>query len=286
MKKRWNKPKSKYLLKYMDLYKFLDFISNRRLYFSPLSKLDDLLEGASESDAVLFKDAHRTASTLASERNPGLAPSVYDEYGVELLNKQFQLEKYQKLFCVSCFYELGVESDAMWNLYTSNRGIALRFDSLSLYNLIENYFNQYLFGSYYFSADSVEYKPLRNLEVYDSEGKIKQLDAQNSVFWKDVSFRGEEEYRFMLAKKNSEVDDPFIKIDNWSTIDFRVICAPNMDDWQIELIRQLVKEKIGEGVPVDKSDIVTRKILARYRLNYLDKIIEKQGGYTLDESDS
>lgn len=272
-----NPPDKKFLWKYMDLIKFIHMMSEEILYFTSLDKFDDVLEGTSEEAALMIKTTREIADIPREQRKLNIPENFYTEHGFGVLNIHERLKHFQKEFFVNCFYSSDTESEAMWNLYTGLQGVAIRFDAIKLFDYIKNYHEKKLKDRYTFGAGRMDYKNLCDLDFYDEKGTIIEPTTNMSPFSKNEIFEHENEYRFILCKLDENSEKPVVKIEDWNLLGISVFACPDMDEWKIDLIEKLIIKYIGKSLKIKKSDILTKKTLARYKEDYLSTIFRKYG---------
>jgi len=270
-------PRNKYLWKYLDLYKFIQLIRSKELFFNSLNSFDDILEGISEDDAAgVLLDAY-SANTAIVERNPEIPKDVYNDIGCNIVHWHEKQKLFQKVHFVSCFYNSNYESAAMWNLYSGIQGIAIRFKAKELYEYIHEYYKVHLNEDYSFSAKNLTYKDLLNLSPYDKNGEIANLSKLKSVFQKDKLYRHEQEYRFVFKTKNepSNPIEPVVNLINFDFSNIGIFVPPHIEDWKFKLIKDLLSD-YHMSISFSKSRILTQKELMKYRNIYLDTLLEKK----------
>jgi hypothetical protein len=266
-------PSEKYLWKFLDLFKFISFPKTREVFFSRLDTFEDDLELCSENLAFEISMDLRTAEFLKSQRNPEIEDAAYEDRGKAFIKKLNDIKDLQNRFCACCFYASDTESIAMWKLYASIQGVAIRFKSTSLFNNLLEEFNKTLEDKYELSASYMKYQNLYSNSCYDENGEIKKLDQSFYAFNKDESFRFENEYRFVI------LGIPFVEIKDQVSIeltlpdsDFEFIVSPNTEDWKIELLNTLIEEN-GFSNKIQKSSIITKDIVLKHKIKYFEDLI-------------
>ena len=271
------RPEKKYLWKYMDLFKFIHLIKTQELFFTSLDNFDDILEGTSERTAMMIKMGRQVADIPSKQRNPEIPENEYNEYGFGVLNLHEELKHFQKRFFVNCFYSSNTESEAMWNLYTGLQGLAIRFNSNKLFDYIKNYHHEKLKDNYTFGAGLLDYKNFSGLMLYDEDAKIIEHTLDKSPFMKNQIFEHENEYRFIFSRLSENSENPVVKLEDWSFLDISIIACPDLEEWKICLIEELIIDYIKKPLQIHKSDIITKKTLAKYKEDYLSTIFRKYG---------
>lgn len=242
-----------YLFKYIDLHKLIYFLNSRNLFFSPLSYFDDPLEGISEK--ILF-DKHvseQTDDTKENQKNKILQDDEKKEHYRDYL------EKVQERLFASCWF-LGIrESLAMWESYSNNDSVALRFKPTDLCDMMisrflaidEKDFTVMVHGK-------VEYYKLAPFDASDIS--LKNSGHKYTGFIKDLSYKHEEELRFLLmqARQNKHYEFYEFSPGSFKELNFNIIAHPYMEDWKFRNIFNILKNNGLENNLV-RSEIPTRR---------------------------
>lgn len=267
-------PDEKYLWRFIDLYKFINLLKSKEIYFSSLNDFDDLFEFTSESFRLKLKSILRITEIQPELRNPKIGNDVFLQKERDFLYLLEKLKIYRMDRFVNCFYASNYESLAMWQLYSGIQGVAIRFKSDSLLDYIKNFYSQNLGEKYQLSANYVEYKNIINKEYYDEDGNIEMPNITFSPFKKDEIYSYEKEYRILLFRYNSIDERPTVKIDSWDNLDFDVYVHSELDNWKIKIIEDLLKE-YGIDKRVVKSEIITNKIVEKYKNKFVEDAFRK-----------
>lgn len=217
------------LTRYVDIHSFLYFITQNKLRFARLDTFEDLNEGFSvyTSEAVKgITEQSRSIKKITDKEEAFQQVSRLKQQHNDLAKKYRQQQK--DLFAC-CWYMGSKESVAMWNLYSNNDSVAIRFNANELIGLIsriavkeDQHFSKMQYGT-------VEYADL---------SCVKDALSENCTgFMKDDSFSHEQEFRFM-AERN--VDDDALEYElclgGLKQIDFTIISHPKMEEWKIRNI--------------------------------------------------
>ena len=247
------KPQNRYLWKFFDLFKFIAFIQETELFFSRLDYVDDYLEGSDiESNSIIRTIARTQNKTRINE----------------LLTVIAQLKRIQKKFYASCFFSSNDESIAMWSLYSQNKGIAIRFDSMQLLNYIlekaqEVNDLEVFFGKIEYENSSTRF--LRRLAPTDK-------DKLFNPFLKDRAYIHEDEFRILFYQEtNLDTSGIKIKIDDLTKLNFKIFVPNETKKWEKNVIEKLIK-KYGINERVIVSDIIMKETVQGL---ILDSIFEK-----------
>lgn len=269
-----NLPDTKYLWRFFDLYKFISFLNTKEIIFCRLDQFEDSMETCSEEMAFWLTNDLSIAEIPQSQRNPMLKPEVFQEKGIEFIQKLNTLKHKQKRCFASCFYAADEESIAMWKLYGGIQGVAIKFDSVELFNALNDVYNKTLNDKMEFGGNKMNYLNLININPYTETGEIVKLDQDYSPYNKDISYRHENEYRFILINTNPDLIDSknkSLKID----LDDRYlefIVSPDTEQWKKDLLNQLIN-KNGYDKTISNSRIITKEVVTKHKLHLLDNIL-------------
>lgn len=274
MSRKINYPREKYLWKYMDLFKFLNFIRHKELYFSSLNDFDDVYESVGKVNSYFLGAIKQTAEIKLKDRNPAIEPDYFEQRSFDIIDSLHALSKDRARYFANCFYSAENESVAMWNLYSGVQGIAIRFNATSLYKFIKDYYYKKLEKDYYLIANKVRYEKVLYHKVYDENGILKSWlnDISGTPLVKDEAYIHENEYRFIFEKRSGTVGRPIVKLDDFSQIEFSVFVQSNIEDWKFTLIDELLAEAKIKSDAI-KSKIITKGLVTKISEKYLEKII-------------
>lgn len=255
------KPKAEFLWKFVDMNKFLSMLQNAELHFCSLDNLNDIFEGANIINSSYIQRDYTVGFMPAIQRNSTFPEEVFDERKESFRNRIKALRKYQENFFVDCFFQGEEESVAMWNSYSADNGIAIKFNSELLLEEISKFYNVQLSKNFEFGYGSIAYEKLTNPD-YEKFLIGDHHDLIFEPFKKDVFHMHENEYRFIFYKKGDIGDNHIkVKIDLAKTIR-NIVAHPNSPDWVIETIYNLVLkyELVKE---VHKSRIITSEMASK-----------------------
>jgi hypothetical protein len=222
------------------------FLNTEKLFFSPLSYFDDPLEGITED--LLYRhsstdDHQNPQGTQNGEEHP------FSNY----------LRKVQRKLFASCWFLGNRESLAMWETYSNRDSVALRFKPQHLCDLMSNSFAALDMPDFEAMVHGkVEYFKLSPFDVADTS--LKNCGHKYSGFAKDLSYKHEEEFRFLLIQNKETDHHEFYEFSPGpiSQLDFDIITHPYMEDWKFNNICLVLKNKAMEEKLV-RSQIPTRK---------------------------
>lgn len=267
-------PNEKYLWKFIDLYKFIKLLKTRELYFSCLNDFDDLYEFTSEDFILKLKEAFRIAEIPSTSRNPEIGKEVYIQKEHDFLYLLERLKTYRMDRFVNCFYASDFESLAMWQLYSGIQGVAIRFDSKSLLDYIENLYSKNLSENYSLHGNYVDYRNVINIDFYDEFANPTKPDITFSPFVKDIMYKHENEYRILITRHNSIDEKPIININNWSDIDFEIFVFADLEYWKVQTIQDLLSDYDLRKTLIE-SQIITKKVVEKYKNRFVEGAFKK-----------
>ena len=230
-----------FLWKYLDLYKLLDLITTKELYFTRFDHFEDGLEGLTGTAVSLM--ALTQGRTLTMET----VIKTVDEDTQKLLiekdrNNRRELEEIinrsQKTQFASCWFLDNRESLSMWKIYSKNEGIALKFKAKQLAETViasaESFTNSDFKMLYY---GKVDYK---NIWPFDPD---ERFDGKFNGLKKDRSYGCENEFRFVAViplKKIGIYDNFKLPIGELKDFELDIITNPFMETWQFNSLRNLL----------------------------------------------
>jgi len=250
-----------FLWRYMDLHRLIYFLNSENIFFSPLSTFYDPLEGIAEKH--LHDRQYLNALNEQRTKDEGLPVESKEKLTEEKheIKERFKskLEEIQKTYFASCWY-LGVrESLAMWDTYSNKDSVAFKcnpahlcksiIDSCKKTNLED--FDTMVHGK-------VEYF---KISPYDeNDDSLKNCGHRFKGFLKDLSYKHEEEFRFLTMQNNDKKTYPFFELSlpNLQNLDFFIVTHPYMEPWKYDNIFNILKAKIL-GHKLIKSEVPTRR---------------------------
>lgn len=250
-----------FLWRYMDLHRLIYFLDSENIFFSPLNSFFDPLEGIAEEN--LHDRQFVEVIDKEKDKEEGLPKKSKEEITEEKadIKEKFKsgLEEIQKTFFASCWY-LGVrESLAMWDTYSNKNSVAIKFKPKELCNAIIDAcknadakdFNLMVHGK-------VEYFKISPFDPND-EG-LKNAGHRFKGFLKDLSYKHEEEFRFIVTQNNNDKTYSFFELSlpNIHEFDFHIVTHPYMEPWKHNNICNILKWK-GLENKLMKSEIPTRE---------------------------
>lgn len=236
------------LWRFMDLGKFLSLIQMGSLYFARSDQFSDPFEGAKgivnrKPEWEGFYKGFFWSAIKQAEDQLG-APTLTS---LERLNKAEQLfkdfnhlnEKRRYQTFINCWHENEFESEAMWQLYTSNinEGIAIQTSYERLYESLS-----------------------RNPSI--AIGRVNYIDfgtrfsalGTNAFFFKRKSFEHEREVRLVTCfRKKSDNFGVYIPVDIDMLID-NIYISPTCKKWFENVVSDIVL-KYGINKPIKHSSL-------------------------------
>ncbi|MDB5246196.1 MAG: hypothetical protein JWQ40_590 [Segetibacter sp.] len=250
-----------YLWRYMDLHRLIYFLNSENIFFSPLNTFFDPLEGITEKH--LHDKQYLDVLNIKAQKEEGLPAKSKEKLHREKheIKQQFKskLEEIQKTYFASCWY-LGVrESLAMWDTYSNKDSVALKFkpdelcqsiiDSCRKTNTTD--FDLMIHGK-------VEYFKISPFD--ENDDSLKNCGHRFKGFLKDLSYKHEEEFRFLTIQNNEDKTYNFFELalENLQTLDFSIVTHPYMEPWKHNNIFNILKSK-GLEHKLVQSEVPTRR---------------------------
>ncbi len=249
-----------FLWRYMDLHRLIYFLNTENIFFSPLSTFFDPLEGITEKH--LHDKQYADAIDEQADKEEGLPKESKEKLirEKEEIKERFKsrLEEIQKTYFASCWY-LGVrESLAMWDTYSNKDSVALKFKPSDLYKSIIDFCKKTNFKDFDTMIHGmVEYYKISPFDPNDDS--LKNCGHRFKGFLKDLSYKHEEEFRFVLIQNHNYKTYDFFELSlkNLQTLNFCIVTHPYMEPWKHNNIYNILKGK-GLEHKLKKSDIPTR----------------------------
>ncbi|HLL41997.1 MAG TPA: hypothetical protein VK369_02610 [Segetibacter sp.] len=249
-----------FLWRYIDLHRLIYFLNTENIFFSPLSTFFDPLEGITEK--YLHDKQYVDAIDAQANKEGGLPKTSKEKliHEKEEVKERFKsrLEEIQKKYFASCWY-LGVrESLAMWDTYSNKDSVALKFKPSDLYKSVIDFCKRTDFADFDTMVHGmVEYFKISPFDP-DDDG-LKNCGHRFKGFLKDLSYKHEDEFRFLLIQKDNDKTYDFFELSlrNLQTLDFGIVTHPYMEPWKHNNICNVLKTK-GLEHKLRKSDIPTR----------------------------
>ena len=234
--------KNMFLWRYSDLFKLIDLINTKSLFFIRFDKFEDALEGLTGESIKLKQITNGEPLTYKNINN-------FDEKTKKKLiewdqsarmKHTKQTENSQETQFASCWFSGEKESIAMWKTYANSDGFAIKFKAMELIDTIiasaKSYTNSD-FSLLYFGP--VEYKNLWPLDFKEKiEGKFNGLK-------KDKSYHHENEFRFVAVtsiENKGKIDYLKLPIGELSSFNIKIIASPYMAKWKFENAKILLSK--------------------------------------------
>ncbi|GEO08452.1 hypothetical protein [Segetibacter aerophilus] len=249
-----------FLWRYMDLHRLIYFLNSENIFFSPLNSFFDPLEGITEKH--LHDKEFLDALDQEKEKDEGLSKKSKEQLTEEKqeVKERFKsnLEEIQKTYFASCWYVGVRESLAMWDTYSNKDSVALKFNPDGLCNtIIESCRNLENQDFDLLVHGKVEYFKISPFDPNDSG--LKNAGHRFKGFLKDLSYKHEEEFRFLAMQNNNNKTYSFFELSLKSLhdLDFSIVTHPYMEPWKHQNIYNILKTK-GWECKLVKSEIPTR----------------------------
>jgi hypothetical protein len=250
-----------FLWRYMDLHRLIYFLNTENIFFSPLSTFFDPLEGISEKTLQDKEYAEAMDEKRGKEEVLPKKSKEKPEEEKHEVKERFKsnLEEVQKTYFASCWY-LGIrESLAMWDSYSNKDSVALKFNPHDLCTSIINSCRKLSSPDFDLMVHGkVEYFKISPFDANDP--CLKNAAHQFKGFLKDLSYKHEEEFRFITIQNNYEKTYNFFELSlkDLNDLDFCIVTHPYMEPWKHNNICNVLKSK-GLEHKLVKSEVPTRR---------------------------
>jgi|GEM_PF-1367688 len=263
-----NIDESGYLWQYMSFHKFLSFLKNEKLYLARLDQFEDQMEGIRSYHLGMLN--LKKQLDVLDELKGGLTKHITIENLPSQVDKiDEEISIIQRFNFANCwFYEPdgNVESVAMWNLYSSPNGVAIRIKYEDFKNRLLEFGVQLDRGAEKIILSRVIYSNFQN----PASVKESERDSFDSIFVKDECFKHESEFRIIAIQKPSKIpeiqhkkgiskrtmtklhNDRFnylginMFLKNFKDYPFEIIFHPKSDDWAVDDLEDLISKYTPE----------------------------------------
>lgn len=194
-------PDDAYLWRYLDLHKFLSFVFSKSLFFSRLDKFEDKLEGIS-STHLYYKNLKKKLDNHLAFDNLRSIITINNMSG-EMEQIDEEISKTQEFNFANCWVmgKSHSESVAMWNLYSQPNSVAIKIKYKDFKSLLQKNGLSSSPRESDIICSPVEYVDFQNSNLEKQSIEV----IRESVFFKDVSFKHEAEFRIIIKEQ------PFVK---------------------------------------------------------------------------
>lgn len=234
-----------YLWGYFDFHKFLSLVIEESIFFSRMDKMEDVNEGISLNQLLLKYGAE--VERLQAKTNKENSKRT-----------EMPLNIRQQKYFISCWLIHHRESVAMWNAYSDENGIALKFKSSDLINAISKNTNSTNENS---KMKTLYHGRIAYKDFFNPNDRLNLKDEVPIIgFQKDLSFEHEKEYRFLIKQDTHNFKDediPFIKmkIEQFKKLKFDLIFHPKMEPWKKENIKSVVMSFGANNITIKDSEL-------------------------------
>ena len=204
------------LWKYLNFRKFVSLLERQSLYFSNPARFEDPFEGTIPVGLLNLLPTRKMKNDLAD-----------------------MLVKAQSAVAVDCWHLNEYESEAMWKIYSGEKGIAIQTTADRLLQSLEE-------------ATTSELRKVQYID-YNDPGVLESFDFYLPFQCKRKSFEHEREVRLITAEIEPDAPGRYCKVDTESLLQ-AVFVAPDSEDWFRELVG-LILERYGIKRPVRRSSL-------------------------------
>lgn len=204
------------LWKYLDFRKFVSVLERQALYFSSPKQFDDPFEGTFPAGFLDMLPTNEMEAELART-----------------------LLKAQTAVAVDCWHLNEYESEAMWKIYSGERGIAIQTTASRLLASLGDH-------------HAVELRRVQYID-YSDPTAVSDYDVFSPFQCKRKSFEHEREVRAISTDIESSADGRYFAVDT-DTLIQEVFVAPKSEPWFYELVRSVLS-RYGLTKPVRWSSL-------------------------------
>lgn len=176
------------IMRYMDFWKFDDLFTTQELYFSRADKFPDLLEGT-----ISLPEVHGTSASDIALKQIIVDTRPYSDIAA-------QRDAARATTFISCWNINSKQDEQMWSAYTkSPDSVVIITTAARLHrSLCKSKLGRNVFKS-----------PVKYIEATTPR---TEFDERSLFFYKDISFKFEQEYRLLLdmisLKEPVAIDEP------------------------------------------------------------------------------
>lgn len=246
-----------YYWKYLSIDKFIDLVINKELFFSRLDNFSDPLEGATQ---VQIQDV---TQWLKNPKDPeGYDPNLGDEIRNSFaLQRNLRIEEIKKDLSVIqksafalCLYRTDEgESQAMWDLYSNNLGVAMKIPEMVFYDFMTQLkLDIDLFPKLFYG--NVLYKDFNSFEIH-----TQLSESKTRYFIKNKSFIHENEFRYVIGSKRYDNAFNGLRIDISKVISsIEFVAHPAMPEHTSKNLRKVL-EKFSPDSAFSESKLYVKE---------------------------
>jgi|GEM_PF-6936545 len=216
----------RFFWRYMSIDKFLDLIINKRIFLSRFDKFKDPLEGATQvqiQDAAFHLPIPKTPEGINKNIPYEERVRITKERNLKIAEIRNDLEESQKYAAGVCLFKSeNYESQAMWDLYADQNGVALKISEKNIHDLMLNKSN------YSIIPERLIYGKVHYWKYHSQEPYLTMSELKSRYFRKNQSFDFEKEFRY-VASFDEPLNFPgiFISIEEAIT-SFDFVTHPSM----------------------------------------------------------
>lgn len=229
-----------YLWKYFDLHRFIYLITERKLYFTRLDKLEDPFEGVSTEFLRTEALAKEFWKDIGSKNDKEIEEIYVQQKVVDYIKGTNKHIKNQVRQYTNCWFLCERESMAMWNLYSNEDSVAVKID----FQIAKNQFTEAFQELVAENGNRIEVVggQVKYLNLNPFDLKTEKQNLEYSAMKKDTSYSHEKEYRFLIYT-NPLDNQPFsfevpINIDK---LQLTIVTHPRMSNWKFKNLENLIK---------------------------------------------
>jgi hypothetical protein len=223
----------------MDYSKFMQFITQKALYFCGASKFEDPFEGQYAWGPTGNAEFIRSQRILHKKNGGGMDFEIFMAMNIKTL-KDISSQTF-----INCWHKSEHESEAMWKLYCKNpsEGVAIKTTEAKLRTALRAT-----------GTENLYLNPVKYVRNY----WIKQYNPENDVFFrKRSSFEHEKEFRAIFQKdpySNSIPPHGHLVSININNLIDKIIVSPLANKSFYDLVNDS-RLNAGVNTLVEKSEI-------------------------------
>lgn len=250
-----------FLWKYLDIHRFIYFLTEQKLFFTRLDKLNDPYEGVA---TWILRQANKYANIPLKKED--FADEIPKRKRAQLINEKkiydfqhrLETDKSQKRQYVNCWYSDDRESMAMWNLYSNTDSVALKVTfkeiKVGLFDSFDSFISE--------NGDRVNIigQKVKYLKLNPFDAGLPKQNIVYSGLKKDKSFEYEKEYRFLISTIDGlDKIQPFYTIPiDIEKLNLTVVTHPNIEEWKFKNLQKLISLS-NHKIKIEKSAILLKK---------------------------
>jgi hypothetical protein len=249
------------LWRYVDLWKFVDLIANRKLHLTKLFDFEDKHEGCLPRLDTPYYIEDEVKEAMA--RNPQANEDVEREYVRQQIRNG---NRFRRNSFASCWFASDYQSAAMWQLYCPHSlGVAIQSTERDLDAALDQpgapgymfepvHYIDYEWGSMYDLQKEIRER--RNDAYVLSPVQCKRKEFEHEREWRVSMVAQEVDGKLLGITPDADPFEPFIRLDvDPNILIKRILLPPKCQLWQIDIVKKLI-EPYGIQAPIQMSGLL------------------------------